>query len=650
LILLLAGAAVFGQNAPVTTAATVGGVAPGGMVDVPVTVTGFNNIGAVSLTIDYNYAVMQFTGATPHPALSNFPAGDLNLGTGYHRITMGWYGGGTTLPDGSAIMTLHFAFTGGITPLTWQDNGPSCEYADGNYNVLNDIPTASYYLDGSVCGNIGNPGPITGDNTLCEGSFGVAYSVAPVTNATGYDWTVPAGASITGGVNTNAITVDFPEGSSSGDITVSGTNDCSAGPPSSLAVTVNLLPIADAGDDFAINYGTSTTLSAAGGGSGSYYYHWEPASLLVNPNVQNPQTVILTATTVFTVTVTDQATLCQSDDEVVVVITGGPLNINPLAVPPVICQGESSQLYSNAGGGSGDYTYYWTCDPPGSPAWSSSLPNPVVSPDSSRQYLLTVDDGYTVQSGSTFVAVNPLPTATLSGSDTLCGEGLTTTLTVDLTGTPPWDFTYTWGSTSVTVENQFTTPYYIITGDPGDYTISALSDANCTGNAYGTAIVRTYPIPATPEITVYYSELISSSCCGNQWYRNDTLLPGATGQTYQVYVSGSYTVVVTLNGCSSDPSEPVDMLVGFGENASPAGFSFYPNPARDRVTVHLSRPEKKETFTLSLCSASGTVIRTYEFDNQVETKTIDISDLASGLYFLRLSGSNIQRAGKLMIE
>ena len=56
---LFQATATYAQNAPITTAATVGGAVPG-TVAVPITVTGFNNIGAISLTIDYNYSVLHF--------------------------------------------------------------------------------------------------------------------------------------------------------------------------------------------------------------------------------------------------------------------------------------------------------------------------------------------------------------------------------------------------------------------------------------------------------------------------------------------------------------------------------------------------------------------------------------------------------------
>jgi hypothetical protein len=638
----------FAQNAPVSTAAIVGNAVPG-TIDVPLTVTGFTSIGAVSLSIDYDYSVLHFTGGTPNALLSSFPTGDQDLATGYHRITMGWFGTtGVSLPDGSTIMTLHFTYINGISTLTWYDNGPSCEFTDANYNVLNDTPTADYYINGYVCGAIATPGPITGIDTVCQGQTGEAYSIAPLPNATGYNWTVPPGAIIVTGQGTNYITVDFPQNSESGTVSVYGTNFCGNGPSAELAISVGLLPVANAGNDTIIPYGTSTLLHAASGGPGTFSYHWSPEVLLIDPDVQNPQTVNLTLTTLFTVLVTNLSTLCNSSDVVMVTITGGPLSINPTAMPALICQGESSQLYSNAGGGSGNYTYQWTSDPPGSPPWSSTLANPVVSPDSSRHYLLTVYDGFNTVSGSDDLIVSSLPSAVISGGDTLCGINATTTLEINLTGLPPWSFTYSYGSTSVYISGVQTSPYYIIASDPGDYTITAMEDANCSGSSSGTAIVRKYPIPATPEITVYGYELISSSCCGNQWYMNDAAIPGATGPTYYASVSGRYYVIVTLNSCSSDTSEVVDLVVGISENSA-ASIVYYPNPAKTSVTIQTTG-EKKLPLKVTLFSPKGIIIKEYYLKDEANLFSIDISDLASGLYFLMFSGNDINSVGKLIVH
>jgi large repetitive protein len=645
LLSLSASHFISAQNAPITTAATVGGAVPG-TITIAITVTGFSNIGAVSLSLDYDHSVLNFIQGAPHPQLGNFAVGDNDLATGFHRVVMGWFGSGTTLPDGSTIMTLSFTYISGITALTWYDMGPSCEYANAQYEVLNDLPTEVYYINGSVCGAIGSPGTITGDNSVCPGEQNVIYSITAVENATGYNWTVPEGSVIINGENTNLITVNYPNTAISGDVAVYGTNPCGSGPSSQLAVTVNALPVANAGADFSIPYGTNTTLSAANGGSGSYAYHWSPEELLVNPDVQNPQTLMLTSTTVFTLQVTDQASFCQNTDMVTVTVTGGPLNVSPIAIPAIICIGESSQLYANAAGGSEDYTYLWTSTPAGNPPWSSDLANPLVSPAVTTQYQLSVFDGFTTINGATNVSVDALPSATISGGDTLCGNDEMTTLPVDLTGNPPWSFTYSFGSTSVFVNDQATSPYYIIASETGDYIITAIEDVHCSGTSYGTAIVRKYPIPAKPEITTYFQELISSSCCGNQWYMNGELIPGATGQTYQVLVSGLYHVMVTLNGCSSDPSDAVDIIVGVDENERSA-FSIYPNPASTIVHLQTSLPVNGK-LNVILYSASGLKISSHEFRSVNTDVSVDVSGLEPGLYFVVISSEDFSSSGKFV--
>lgn len=91
----------------------------------------------------------------------------------------------------------------------------------------------------------GATGVITGSATVCAGQTGVVYSVAAVTNASTYAWTLPSGASITAGSGTNSITVSFGSGSVSGTITATGSNACYAGTSSPAKnVTVNPLPTA----------------------------------------------------------------------------------------------------------------------------------------------------------------------------------------------------------------------------------------------------------------------------------------------------------------------------------------------------------------------------------------------------------------------
>jgi hypothetical protein len=138
------------QNAPVTTAGSLYNRTPG-VIDVPLTVTGFNNIGVISLTLEYDPSVLTYIQGTQNPALTGFLAiVDNALPSGMHRVIVGWFGNAVNLPDGSSLVNLNFNYTGGSTSLTWIDDGSSCEYGDAAYNTLNDSPYACYYINGTV--------------------------------------------------------------------------------------------------------------------------------------------------------------------------------------------------------------------------------------------------------------------------------------------------------------------------------------------------------------------------------------------------------------------------------------------------------------------------------------------------------------------
>jgi hypothetical protein len=640
-----------GQDAPITTAATINDPSPGS-ITVPITVTNFQNIGAISLSLDYDHSVLNFVGGTQNPSIPGwFIITDNDLGNGFHRILMGWYGNSISLPDGSSIMDIEFTYIDGSTTLAWFNQGGSCEYADENANPLNDIPTSDYYINGHVCGTLGSQNPIVGSEEVCQGETGVSYSTQSVTNATGYNWTVPAGAEISNGQNTNAITVNFSDTAVSGIVSVEPFNPCTSGTPEQFSVTVNELPLADAGSDITIPYETSTVLHAASGGTGDFSYNWTPEDLLVDPNLQDVETILLTNSNLFIVRVTDDESFCQNSDSVLVSISGGPLSVTPIAAPPEICFGESSQLFANAGGGSGNYSYSWTSIPPGNPVWSSNLENPVVSPDSSRVYQVEVYDGFTTTDGQTNLEVHSLPTATISGSDTLCGEEATTSLTVDLTGEPPWSFIYSYQSNSIQVDGVTETPYQLTVSDSGSYVLLDVKDSYCSGTTSGLAVVEKYPRPATPTITQDGNLLHSTVAIGNQWYVNGEIIPGATEQNYTANVSGEYFDIVSINSCNSDTSNVIDVTVVNIAGISRDAFSISPNPASDFIRVNWGNCTSKNV-QLIFYNSVGQFIDEYEINcsNNKNLKTIDIGHFKNGLYFINLKNGTINDVKKIIVN
>ncbi|HXG01380.1 MAG TPA: T9SS type A sorting domain-containing protein [Bacteroidota bacterium] len=91
-------------------------------------------------------------------------------------------------------------------------------------------------LEVTVIPAVAVAGVISGPGTVSPGQTGVAYSIVAVSGATQYTWTVPSDASISSGQGTTSITIDW--GSTSGDVTVTPSNNCFNGASSSLAVTV----------------------------------------------------------------------------------------------------------------------------------------------------------------------------------------------------------------------------------------------------------------------------------------------------------------------------------------------------------------------------------------------------------------------------
>lgn len=193
----------------------------------------------------------------------------------------------------------------------------------------------------------------------------------------------------------------------------------------SLYLTVNPNPMVSAGTEITIPEGMFTMLEGTvEGGSGSYTYQWQPAALLINPNILQPTTVPMTTTTMFTLTVTDNQTGCTGVDEVLITVTGGVLTCNTNASPNTICRGEPSQLNVMAYGGTGEFTYSWSSNPPG---FTSQYPNPVVTPTQTTTYSVSVNDGENIVNSNVVVTVKQLPVPN-AGPDQVIIFGTSTNL------------------------------------------------------------------------------------------------------------------------------------------------------------------------------------------------------------------------------
>jgi gliding motility-associated-like protein len=156
------------------------------------------------------------------------------------------------------------------------------------------------------------------------------------------------------------------------------------------------------------------------------------------------------------------------------------------------------------------------------------------------------------------VTVNPLPTATVSGGGSVCFGNPTPSVVITFTGTGPWNFTYTDGTTFTALVTP-TSPYTIVNPPAGTYTVTNVSDANCTGTFSGSAPVVINPLPVPTftgptngcvpycETFVNTSTIASGSITGYNWNFGNGILSTSNQQnpTYCYNNIGTYSVTLT---------------------------------------------------------------------------------------------------------
>ena len=118
--------------------------------------------------------------------------------------------------------------------------------------------------------------------------------------------------------------------------------------------------------------------------------------------------------------------------------------------------------------------------------------------------------------------------------------------------------------------------------------------------------------------------------------------------------SGKFFLLFTSNGAMNGPGWTADWEagnVGVKSNNNLHRVSVFPNPTNNELNISLDVKEK-ETFTLKLLSITGKVI--YEeivsdFAGAYKN-TLDVSDIAKGIYFLNINGTTGNINKKVMVK
>jgi len=150
------GSVTFQSEAPHTKAPSIK-VTPGNPAVIPVMVSGFRDIGKVTLTLQYDPAVVDYQSFTNNSGFQGLSVHDTTPGMIVIKGLVQPGGSGITLADSSVLFTLHFNYQGGATGLTWKLDSGECEYngLPPTYPILADNPKSSYYVNGSVTPAVG---------------------------------------------------------------------------------------------------------------------------------------------------------------------------------------------------------------------------------------------------------------------------------------------------------------------------------------------------------------------------------------------------------------------------------------------------------------------------------------------------------------
>jgi hypothetical protein len=269
--------------------------------------------------------------------------------------------------------------------------------------TVNNITTTQFTL--TVLPIPGTPGAISGASPICAGLGTQTYSVAAVSNATGYTWQMPAGFTVTAGAGTNTISVTTTTASTSGTMTVyaTNTNGCGNGPSGINNIQVDAQPAdPEAGPDQPVVCGTSAALNATAAtnpDAGVWtWYSGTPVPSIGTTTVNSTSISGLTGpnnTYKYIWTVTRAGSVCPSKTDTVAIST----DWNNISCQPVsafdyspksdvannkVCVNTAinfSDLSVSANSWQWDFNYT-----SGSPVFTSTLQNPAYTYTSTGTY------------------------------------------------------------------------------------------------------------------------------------------------------------------------------------------------------------------------------------------------------------------------
>ena len=519
------------------------------------------------------------------------------------------------LPTVTATSSSAAVCAGGNVTLT--GGGASTYSWDNNVtDAVSFVPTATttYMVTGTDANGCVNTAMVT-----------VTVNALPTVTATSSSAAVCAGDSVAltgGGTNMYAWDNNVMDGvyfipTATTTYMVTGTDSIGCSNTAMVTVTVNALPTVTAtSSSAAVCAGDSVILT----GGGTNMYMWDN-------NVMNGVPFMPIVTTTYMVTGTDSIG-CSNSAMVTVTVNALP-TITATSSSAAVCSGDSVML---TGGGASTYV------------WDNNVMDAVsFVPTATTTYMVTgTDSNGCVNTASTTVAVNTLPTVSLGPDITQCGG--TVVLDAGNIGA-----IYLWSDLSTSQTNT-------VSGS-GSYTVIVTDVNGCMGMDDATITINANPTVTASASSVVVcvddaSVTLTGTPTGGAWSG-----PGVTGSNFNPATAGlglqtasySYT---GPNGCvgSASVSVQVDACVGFVENTLANGVSVYPNPNNGSFTLSVNA--NVGDLTIKMTDMQGRVVYT-SVENNVNAgfvKQISLDTQSSGMYLMHIITNGEQQTKKIAVQ
>lgn len=448
--------------------------------------------------------------------------------------------------------------------------------ARGNSIVVNTAGNYSCYSSNG-CGNSAMSNVVQVSTVVCPTPIpGSSFMVCP-----GATKTLDAGAGYdtyawSNGATTRTISV----GPGTYSVTVSKDGCFASSAPVTVSYYSVTTPNISASGPLVFCQGGSVTLSSSAGGS----YLWNTGATGASITVGQSGNYFVSVTDANGCSATSAAVNVQVNPLPTATISGGGS----------LCQnsGSASVVFSGSAG-IAPYTFSYRVNGGAVQTVRTSSGNTVsvtVPSNNVGTYVYTLvgvqeSSASTCSnsaSGEATVVINGLPTATISGSATVCSGASAPMISfMGSGGTAPYVFTYelNGGALQTIQSTGATATISVPTTTAGTYvyrlvSVRDASNTACVQVQSGSATVVVNAMPITPIVTTPSTHLcngastvisIQNSATGitYQWYRNGVLLSSGSQTSITVNTAGTYTVrAVSAAGCTTESSSSISITTG----------------------------------------------------------------------------------------